>query len=102
MSVIKITGTNFKKEVLESAKPVLLDFYADWCGPCQMVSPIVDEIANEHPEYTVGKINVDNEYDLALAFAVTSIPTLVCMKNGQMTNKIVGLVAKETILKMME
>jgi thioredoxin 1 len=101
MSVINVTRTNFDS-VKESEKPVLLDFYADWCGPCRMVSPIVDEIAEECPQYTVGKINVDNEPALAQAFGIVSIPTLVVLKNGQIANKAIGARSKEQILAMLE
>ena len=83
MAVIKIESGNFEAEVLKSDKKVLIDFYADWCGPCQMVSPIVDEIAKEHPEYKVGKINVDDDPQLAISFKVTSIPSLFVMENGK-------------------
>lgn len=101
MSIINVTRTNFDS-VKESEKPVLLDFYADWCGPCRMVSPIVDEIAEECPQYTVGKINVDNEPALAQAFGIVSIPTLVVLKNGQIANKAIGARSKEQILAMLE
>ena len=83
MSVLNVTINNFD-DVKNSEKTVLLDFYADWCGPCRMVSPLVDEIAEENPEFLVGKINVDNEPELAQAFGVSSIPMLVVMKNGKM------------------
>ena len=102
MSVIKINKENFASEVLNSNKPVLLDFYADWCGPCRMVSPLVDEIAEENPQYVVGKINVDNEPELAQAFGVMSIPTLVVMKNGKIINQTVGARPKEQILDMLK
>ena len=82
MSVISVNKNNFDS-VKSGDKTVLLDFYADWCGPCRMVSPLVDEIAEENPQYVVGKINVDNEPELAQAFGVMSIPTLVVMKNGK-------------------
>ena len=102
MSVIKINKENFASEVLNSNKTVLLDFYADWCGPCRMVSPLVDEIAEENPQYVVGKINVDNEPELAQAFGVMSIPTLVVMKNGKIINQTVGARPKEQILDMLK
>ncbi|NLD87046.1 MAG: thioredoxin [Clostridiales bacterium] len=102
MSVLNVTKEIFETEVIKSDKTVLLDFYADWCGPCRMVSPLVDEIAKENPEYLVGKINVDTQPELAAKFGVMSIPTLVVMKNGQIVNKAVGARSKEDILAMMK
>ena len=96
-----ITKDNFQTEVMESDKPVLLDFWASWCGPCRMVSPILDEIANEHPEIKVGKINVDEQRELAAQFNVMSIPALMVMKNGKVTNQTVGAQPKEQILKLL-
>ena len=101
MSVISINKTNFE-QVIGTDKPVLIDFYADWCGPCRMVSPLVDEIAQENPQYIVGKINVDNEPELAQAFAVSSIPMLVVIKNGKITNQAVGAMPKDKILELIE
>lgn len=101
MSVIKVTKDNFE-EIKNSEKTVLLDFYADWCGPCRMVSPIVDQIADENPQYLVGKINVDEERELAEAFNVFSIPTLVVMKNGEIANQSAGARPKAQILAMLE
>lgn len=101
MSVISVNKNNFN-EIKRSDKPVLLDFYADWCGPCQMVSPLVDEIAGENPQYIVGKINVDNEPELAQDFGVMSIPMLVVMKNGKIVNQAIGARPKESILGMLE
>ncbi len=101
MSVIKITKDNFESEVLKSAKPVLLDFYADWCGPCRMVAPIVAEIAGERDDIKVGKINVDDEPELANTFGVASIPMLVVMKNGKIANTAVGARPKEQIIAML-
>ena len=98
MSVLTITQNNFENEVLKSDKPVLLDFWASWCGPCRMLSPVVDEIAEENPQIKVGKINVDEEGDLAASFGVMSIPTLVVIKNGQVVNQSVGVVPKQKIL----
>ena len=101
MSVLKVTKDNFDS-VKESDKVVLLDFYADWCGPCRMIAPIVEEISNEHPEYLVGKINVDDEPELAQKFGVMSIPMLAVMKDGQLVNKSVGARPKAQILEMLE
>lgn len=101
MSVLTITQNNFEREVLKSDKPVLLDFWASWCGPCRMLSPVVDEIAEENPQIKVGKINVDEEGDLAAFFGVMSIPTLVVIKNGQVVNQSVGVVPKQKILGML-
>ncbi len=102
MAVISITKNNFVSMVLENDKPVLLDFYATWCGPCRMVSPLVDEIAEEHPEFTVGKIDVDAEGELAQQFGIVSIPTLVAMKDGKVVRQTVGYAPKEDLLAMME
>ena len=100
MSIINVNKSNFE-EVKGSDKPVLLDFYADWCGPCRMVSPIVDEIARENPQYLVGKINVDTEAELAQSFRVLSIPTLVVMKGGQVVKQSAGAKSKAEILAML-
>ena len=102
MSVIKITQHNFEREVKLSEVPVLLDFWAPWCGPCRMVGPILDEIAAENSSIKVGKINVDEESELASSFGVMSIPTLVVMKNGQIVNRSVGAKPKEAILDMLK
>ncbi len=101
MSVIVITKENFEAEVINSSKPVLLDFYADWCGPCRMVGPIISEIANEREDIKVGKINVDAESELAAKFNVMSIPTLAVIKNGAIVNRSVGAKSKFEILKML-
>ena len=102
MSAYTINKQNFDDIVKNSDKPVLLDFYANWCGPCRMVSPLVDEIAAENPQYRVGKINVDEEPVLAQAFGVVSIPTLVVMKNGKVERKSTGARPKAQILSMLE
>ena len=101
MSVIKISKENFASEVLNSNKPVLLDFYADWCGPCRMVGPIVSEIANERNDVKVGKINVDEQPELAAQFQVMSIPMLAVIKNGNLENQVVGYRSKEQIEAML-
>ena len=101
MSVIKISKENFASEVLNSNKPVLLDFYADWCGPCRMVGPIVSEIANEQNDVKVGKINVDEQPELAAQFQVMSIPMLAVIKNGKLENQVVGYRSKEQIEAML-
>ena len=101
MSVINVTKANFD-EIKNSEKVVLLDFYADWCGPCRMVSPIVDEIAEERDDIVVGKINVDEEEELASAFGVFSIPTLVVMKNGEVVEQSAGAKPKARILAMLD
>lgn len=101
MAVIKIDSTNFE-EIKKSEKKVLLDFYADWCGPCKMVAPIIEEIAEENPQYVVGKINVDDCPELAIQFGVSTIPNLVVLKNGEVVNQIAGARPKPQILKMLE
>ena len=101
MSVIKINKENFASEVLNSNKPVLLDFYADWCGPCRMVGPIVSEIANERSDVKVGKINVDEQPELAAQFQVMSIPMLAVIKNGKLENQVAGYRSKEQIEAML-
>ena len=103
MSVVTITKENFETEVMQSQKPVLLDFWASWCGPCRMLSPVVDEIAEEVGERVlVGKVNVDEQDVLAAKFGVASIPTLVALKNGEVTDTKVGVRPKEDILTMIE
>ena len=101
MSVIHINKNNFRNEILNSEKPVLLDFWASWCGPCRMVSPIVDEIAAERNDIKVGKVNVDEQPELAGQFGVMSIPTLVVMKGGKVVNQMVGARPKSQILAML-
>ena len=99
MAVLMITKDNFKAEIVETTKPVLLDFWATWCAPCMIQSPIVDELAEEHPEIKVGKVNVDEQPELASAFAVESIPTLVIIRDGITKEILVGLHKKEQILE---
>lgn len=101
MSVITVTKENFQKEVMESERPVLLDFWASWCGPCRMVAPIIDEIAEESTDIKVGKINVDEQQELAAQFGVMSIPTLMVMKDGKIVEKAVGAKPKAQILAML-
>ena len=101
MSTMKVNKNNFG-EVEGSEKNVLLDFYADWCGPCRMVGPVIEEIASEHPELLVGKINVDEEPELASAFSVMSIPTLVVLKNGKIARQVTGARPKAQILALLE
>ena len=102
MSVIMLEKDNFANEVLKSDKTVLLDFYAEWCGPCRMVSPIVDEIANEHPEIKVCKVNVDEQPELAGEFDVMSIPSLFVVKNGEVVKNHTGALPKAQILEMLK
>ena len=97
MEVLKITEENFEEEILKSDKTVLLDFFADWCGPCKMQSPIIDEIAETRQDIKVGKINVDENQALAEKYHVMSIPTLLIIKNGEVSEQFVGLTAKEQI-----
>lgn len=101
MSVLHITKENFEEQVLHSDKPVLLDFWASWCGPCRMVSPTIDEIASERSDIKVGKVNVDEQPELASAFQVMSIPTLVVMKGGKVVNRTMGAQPKAQILSLL-
>lgn len=100
MSLV-ITKENFESEVLKSDKPVLIDFWAAWCGPCKMLSPVIDEIDEERSDIKVGKINVDEQPELASQFAVMSIPTLIVFKNGEIANKAIGVQPKDAILSML-
>ena len=101
MSIVHITKENFQSVVKESAKPVLIDFWATWCGPCKMIAPIVEEIAAEQDDIIVGKIDVDQEMELAMQFGITSIPTLVLMKNSEVAATMVGYRPKADILKLL-
>ena len=101
MSVLTITKENFDQQVLQNTKPVLLDFWASWCGPCRMLSPVVDEIAQENDAIAVGKINVDEQPELASQFGVMSIPTLMVFKDGKAENTSVGVVPNAKILEML-
>ena len=101
MSALNINAKNFNEEVMNSDKPVLLDFWAAWCGPCRMVGPVVEEIADERDDIKVGKVNVDEEQELAAQFGVMSIPTLVVIKDGKVVNQVVGARPKASILSML-
>ncbi|MGB8452494.1 MAG: thioredoxin [Anaerocolumna sp.] len=102
MSILTITKDNFDSEVINSDKPVLLDFWASWCGPCKMVSPVVDEIANENETIKVGKINVDEESELAQNYKIMSIPTLLVIKDGKVYNSSIGVQSKKNILGLLK
>ena len=101
MAELKITKDNFQKEVLESKVPVMVDFWASWCGPCQMLGPVISEIAEEHTDFKVGKINVDEEQDLAAQFNVMSIPFVAIFKDGKMTASSVGVQPKDSLLDLL-
>ena len=102
MAEIILNKDNFESEVLKSEKPVLLDFFATWCGPCRVLSPIIDAIAEEHDEIKVGKINIDEEPELATTFEVMSVPTVFVIKNGEVTNKSTGARPKAQILALLD
>ncbi len=103
MSVLKINSENYEKEIIKADKPVLIDFYADWCGPCKMMSPIIDEIAEEKEGMLkVGKVNVDENQELAMKYGIMSIPTIVIIKEGEVEKTFVGIRSKEEILKAIE
>lgn len=98
MSVLNLSNENFNKEILESNTTAIVDFYADWCGPCKMQSPIIDKIAEEHNEIRVGKVNVDDNQELAEKYGIMSIPTILVIKNGEVVKQFVGLTTKDEIL----
>lgn len=102
MAELNITSANFKSEVLESDKPVIVDFWATWCGPCRMLGPVVEELAEEHPEIKVCKVNVDDEPDLAQQFGVMSIPFVASFKGGQLHKSSVGVQPKEALLALLD
>ena len=101
MSVIHLNSDNFENEVLRSEKPVLVDFYAYWCGPCKMIAPFIEELASEHSEYVFAKVNVDNNMPLAFSYGVESIPLILIFKNGEVVKKSVGYKQKDDILKLL-
>ena len=103
MAEIKITAENFEKEVLQAQEPVLVDFWADWCGPCRMLGPVLEEIARDYEgSLRVGKVNVDEQPELAQAFGIASIPTLLVIRDGRTVNRAVGVRSKEEILQMLD
>lgn len=102
MAVINVNNENFDKEVLQSKQTVLVDFWANWCGPCRMLSPIVDEIAEEEENLKVCKVNIDDSKEIALKYQVMSIPTLIVFKNGKVVNNSVGLISKQKILELIK
>ncbi len=102
MAELNITSADFEEKVLKSEKPVLLDFWAVWCGPCQMLAPVIHEIAEERPDILVGKVNVDDEIALARQFGIDSIPTLLVFKNGELVNRAVGVLPKQSVLKLLD
>ena len=102
MAELKITAANFENEVLHSDKPVLLDFYADWCGPCRMLGPVLEELGEEHPEIKICKVNTDDERELAIRFGIDSIPCVISFKDGKQIDKSVGFVSKDKLLALLD
>ena len=102
MAVVKLTTDNFEQEVMQADQPVLVDFYADWCGPCKMMGPVVEEISNEEAGVKVCKINIDEQIELAQRYGVTSIPTFISFKNGEVSGKQVGAVPKSRLLELVK
>lgn len=102
MSVLNIKNENFQTVVLDSSKPVLVDFWANWCGPCKMLSPVIEEFAKDHPEFQIGKVNVDEEEELTRKFRIRSVPTLIVFKNGEEVNRAVGALSEEELLDLLQ
>ena len=102
MSDVKVTKQNFNEEVVNSDKVVIVDFYADWCGPCKMIGPVVEDLSSENPDIKVVKVNVDDNSDIAAKYQVMSIPTLLVIENGQVINQSVGLISKSEILELIK
>ena len=102
MSIVKLTTENFEQEVLQSDRTVLVDFYADWCGPCKMMSPVIDEIAAERADVKVGKLKIDQEMEVAQKYGVMSIPTIIVFKNGEAVQKDMGAKPKAAVLEMLK
>ena len=102
MKPLKLTYQNFNKEIAEDNKTVLVDFYADWCGPCKMLSPVIEKLAEDMPDIKVGKINVDEENELAEAFGVSNIPTVIVFKNGKLYKKAIGYQSKEKLISLID
>ena len=101
MAIVTVTTENFETEVLGSEKPVLLDFWATWCGPCKMIAPIVEDIAQERPDVKVCKVDVDTQPELAIRYKITSIPTILIFRNGELVNKAIGLRSREQLLQLL-
>ena len=102
MPVLHIGKSEFDEKIIKSEKPVLVDFYATWCGPCKMIAPLLEEIAEEHPEYVIAKVNVDEEPELAKEFKIMSIPALFVIRDGEITDNVVGYRPKEALLELLE